>query len=74
MSKKLVAWFGDSWNNPKLLAPSSNVVNLFRTLLSKELEREAMVDSYAPNIQGIGGGMGGMGGGMGGMGGSMTGN
>ena len=36
MSKKLVAWFGDSWNNPKLLAPSSNVLNLFRTLLGKD--------------------------------------
>ena len=36
MSKKLVVCFDGTWNKPKLLEPSSNVVNLFRSMLGED--------------------------------------
>ncbi len=36
MSKKLLVCFDGTWNKPKFLKPSSNVVNLHRSMLGED--------------------------------------
>ena len=52
MSKRLVLCFDGTWNKPKLLKPSSNVVNLHRSMLGEDMSsRKLRGPAEQPKVQ-----------------------